>query len=164
MNEQRQAAEALATVQAHQNKARQAARVPWWTYVAMFVLCAGAVASTDFLTLSGAKFTAIVILVLLVLTLVLTFASRSAPLDRVRGVAPRRPFVPRIYGPMLLVDGVAIWLITRYGTGFAQRIADPIGLSHYPNTVAGVLFGAVFTGLFALYHLLIAASQRRTNP
>ena len=162
--DQQLAAEALATVQTHQAQARRAARVPWWGYAAMFVLSAGVTASNDFVSLDGAKLIAIVILAMLALTFVLTFSSRTAPLDRVRGVAPRRPFVPQLYGPMLLINGVGLWLFSRYGAGFAQHIADAAGLNHYPNTVAGVIFGVAFTALFAGYQLLLAATQRRTRP
>ena len=54
-DEQQQAADALATIQAHQDRARQAARVPWWAYAVMFVLAAGGTAINDYINLTGAK-------------------------------------------------------------------------------------------------------------
>jgi hypothetical protein len=162
LNEQ-QAAEALATVHAHQERTRLAARLPWWVYAAMFVLAAGGTAANDFVSLSGAKLLAIVVVVALVVVLVAGFVGRSAPLSRVRGVQPRQSFVPSVFGFVVIVGGLGVWLISRYGTGFANAVAGAVGLRNYPNTVAGVFFGAAFTLLFALAQLLLGASQRRTT-
>jgi hypothetical protein len=163
-DEQRQAAEALATIRGHQERTRRAARLPWWVYAAMFVLTAGGTAANDFVGLSGAKLIAILVLVALVVVLVTTFAGRSAPLSRLRGVQRRQSFVPSVFVFVAIVLGLGAWLISRYGTGFAGDVAGAVGLREYPNTVTGVLYGAAFTALFALTQLLIEASQRRTNP
>jgi hypothetical protein len=102
-------------------------------------------------------------LVVLAVVLVTSFAGQSAPLSWARGVQPRQSFVPSVFGVVVIVGGLGAWLISRYGTGFANDVAGAVGLRHYPNTVAGVLYGAAFTVLFALTQLLITASQRRTN-
>ena len=88
-DEREQAAQALANVGAHQEKARRAARLPWWVYLAMFVLGAAGMAMNDFLMLNGAKLAAVVILIVLVAVFVLGIATRSAPLSHLRGVQPR---------------------------------------------------------------------------
>ena len=162
-DQQRQAAEALATIRTHQQRTRRAARLPWWVYPAMFVLAAGGTAANDFVDLSGAKLLAVVVLVLFVVVLVIGFVGRSAPLSRVRGVQPRQSFVPWVFGVVVLVGGLGAWLISHYGTGFAHDVAGAVGLRAYPNTVTGVLYGAAFTVLFALAQLLITMSQRRAN-
>ncbi|GHF60681.1 uncharacterized membrane protein YtjA (UPF0391 family) [Amycolatopsis bartoniae] len=154
MDEQQRAAEALAAIDGHRERARRAARLPWWVYAVMFVLVAAVTAANDFVDLTGAKAISAVVLVLLVVTLVVTFASGSAPLSRVRGVQLRQSFNPRAYGAVVLVGCAGGWLIMRYGTGFTQAVADAVGLHGYPNTVTGVLYGAAFTGLFALSQLL----------
>lgn len=163
LDEQRQAAEALATIRTHQERTRRAARVPWWVYPAMFVLSAGATAANDFVSLSGTKLVAGLILVALVVVLVISFATGSAPLSRVRGVQRRQSFVPWVFGVVVIVAGLGAWLISRYGNGFTHDVAGAVGLRDYPNTVTGVLYGVAFTALFALTQVLIAASQRRTN-
>jgi hypothetical protein len=162
IDEQR-AAEALATIRAHQERTRRAARLPWWAYTAMFGLSAGVTAANDFVRLSGAKLIAILVLVALAVTFVITFADRSAPLSRVRGVAPRQSFVPQVFGAVAILAGLGFWLISHYGTGFADDVASAVGLPNYPNTVAGVLYGAAFTLLFALSQLLTTAFQPRMN-
>jgi len=162
-DEQRQAAEALATVRVHQERARRAARLPAWVYAGMFVLSAGVAAVNDFVGLSGARLIALLVMIALVVGLVTTFAGRSAPLSRLRGVQRQQPFVPPVFGFVVIVGGLGAWLLTHYGTGLADDIADAAGLRGYPNTVAGVLYGAAFTLLFALAQLLLAASQRRAN-
>jgi hypothetical protein len=162
-DEQLQAAEALATVRVHQERARRAVRLPWWVYAGMFVLSAGGTAVNDFVGLSGAKLVAMLVLVVLAVVLVITFVGGSAPLSRVRGVQRRQSFVPPVFGVVVIVGGLGGWLISRYGTGFANDVAGAVGLRHYPNTVAGVLYGAAFTVLFALYQLLIMASERRAS-
>ena len=155
-DEQLQAAEALATIHTHQDRARRAARIPGWYYAAMFVLSAGVTAVNDFIGLSSAKLIAILVLVALAVAFVIAFAGRSAPLSRVRGVQRRQSFVPPVFGVMVIVAGLGGWLIFHYGTGFANDVAGAVGLRDYPNTVIGVLLGAAFTALFALEQLLIA--------
>jgi hypothetical protein len=162
-NERRQAAEALATVRVHQERTRRAARLPWWVYAGMFVLSAGGTAANDFVGLSGAKLIAMVVLVALVIVLVITFAGRSAPLSRLRGVEPRQSFVPWVFGVLVIIVGLGAWLISRYGAGLADHVAGAVGLRDYPNTVTGVLYGAAFTLLFALTQLLVTASRRRSG-
>ena len=129
----------------------------------MFVLSAGGTAVNDFVGLSGAKLIAILVLVALVVVLVVTFAGRSAPLSRLRGVQRRQTFVPQVFGVVAIIAGLGAWLISRYGAGVADDVAGALGLRDYPNTVTGVLYGAAFTALFALSQLLVAASQRRTG-
>jgi hypothetical protein len=163
-DEQRQAAEALAAIRGHQERTRRAARLPWWVYAAMFVLTAGGTAANDFVGLNGAKLIAVLVLVALVVVLVITFAGRSAPLSRLRGVERRQSFVPWVFVVVAAIVGLGAWLISHYGTAFEGDVADAVGLRDYPNTVTGVLYGAAFTALFALTQLLVAASQRRTNP
>jgi flagellar biosynthesis protein FliQ len=156
----RQASEALATVRAHQERTRRAARLPWWVYVAMFVLTAAGTAASDFVSLTGAKLMAVLIIVVLVVVLVTSFVSRSALFSRVRGVQLRQQFVPRVFGVVLVVAVLGAWLISRYGTGFVSHVANAVGLRNYPNTVAGILWGAAFTALFALSQLLIRRTSR----
>jgi predicted RND superfamily exporter protein len=163
-DEQRQAAETLAAIRAHQERTRRAARLPWWVYAAMFVLTAGGTAANDFVGLSGAKLISILVLVALVVVLVITFVGRSAPLSRLRGVERRQSFVPWVFVVVAVVVGLGAWLISRYGTDLEGGVAGAVGLRGYPNTVTGVLYGAAFTALFALTQLLITASQRRANP
>jgi hypothetical protein len=162
-DQQQRASEALATVRAHQERTRRAARLPWWVYAAMFVLTAAGTAATDFVSLSGAKLIAILVLVVLVVVLVTSIADRSALFSKVRGVQPRQQFIPWVFGVVLIVAGLGAWLVSRYGNGFVGHVADAVGLRDYPHTVAGILWGAAFTALFALTQLLITASQRRTN-
>jgi hypothetical protein len=128
------------------------------------VLTAGGTAANDFVGLSGAKLISILVLVALVVVLVITFAGRSAPLSRLRGVERRQSFVPWVFVVVAAVVGLGAWLISHYGTGLEGGVAGAVGLRDYPNTVTGVLYGAAFTALFALTQLLVAASQRRTNP
>jgi hypothetical protein len=163
-DEQRQAAEALATIRGHQERTRRAARLPWWVYAAMFVLTAAGTAANDLVGLSGAKVIAILVLVALVAVFVITFAGRSAPLSRLRGVERRQSFVPWVFVVVAAIVGVGAWLISHYGRDFEGDVAGAVGMRDYPNTVTGVLFGAAFTALFALTQLLVAVSQRRTNP
>ena len=162
-NQQHQAAQALATIRAHQERTRRAARLPWWVYAAMFVLTAGGTAVNDFVDLNGAKLLAIAVLVVLIVVLVTTFVGRSAPLSRIRGVQPRQAFIPSAFLIVAIVGALATRLISRYGTSFADTVAGAVGLRHYPNTVAGVLYAAAFTALFALYQWLVTTSQRRRN-
>jgi hypothetical protein len=129
----------------------------------MFVLSAGRGAINDFVGLSGAKLLAIVVLVVLAVVLVISFVGRSAPLSWVRGVQRRQSFVPWVFAVVVIVGGLGAWLISGYGNGFANDVAGAVGLRNYPNTVAGLLYGAAFTVLFALYQLLITASQRRAS-
>lgn len=154
------AAETLATIHARQERARRAARLPWWAYAGMFILTAGGTAALDFVDLNGAKLSAIVVLVLFIAVFAVTFATRSAPLSWARGVQPRQSFNPAVFVIMAVLVGLIIVLSDRYGTGFAHRIASTVGLHDYPNTVAGVLYGVVFTALFALGRMLVETFQR----
>ena len=154
--EQRRAAEALATVRQHQERTRRAARLPWWVFAGMFVLIAGVTAVNDFVTLSGAKLVAALVLVLLAVVLVLRSVGRTSLLGRVRGIEARQSVDPRTLGVVVVVAAVGTWLIPRY----SAAVAGAVGLPDYPNTVCGVLFGAVFTALYALYQLRSAAHRR----
>ncbi|MDT8915871.1 hypothetical protein [Amycolatopsis sp. PS_44_ISF1] len=162
-DEQQQAAEALASVRAHQERTRRAARLPWWVYAVVFVVTAGGSAATDFISLSGAKLVAVLVIVALVAAFVAGRYERSSLLGRARGVQQRQPFVPWVFGVVLAVGVLGAWLIARYGTGFAHRLADSAGLGQYPNTVVGVVYGVAFTALFALGQGLVAASQRHAR-
>lgn len=161
--EQRQAAEALAMVHEHQERTRRAASVPLWGYAAMFSLSAGGTATNDFVDITGAKVIAALVLVIFAVVVVTTFAGRSAPLSRLRGVQRRQTFAPPVFLFISVVAGAGAWLISRYGTGFAGDIANAVGIRGYPNTVFGVLCGAAFTALFALSQLLTTAYQERTS-
>jgi hypothetical protein len=163
MDERRQAAEALATVRSHQERTRRAARLPWWVYAAMFVLCAGGMAANDFVGIDGAKLIAALVLVLLVVVLVTTFVGRSAPLSTLRGVQPRQSFVPWVFVVVMIVAALGAWLISRYGAGIVGGVARTTGLGDYPDSVAGVLFGAAFTAVFGLGQLLTGLARRRTG-
>jgi hypothetical protein len=127
----------------------------------MFVLTAGAIAATDFVDLTGTKALAAVVLVLMVVVLVTTFLTRSAPLSRLRGVQGRQTFVPSAFLVIAVLGGVGTWLISRYGPAFTHDLAGAVGLPGYPNTVAGVVYGAAFTALFALGRLMVETAQRR---
>jgi hypothetical protein len=163
-DEQRRAAEDLATVRTHQERARRAARLPWWLYAVMFVLAAGGGAINDFVSLSASKLIAIVIVVALVVVLVIGLVTKSAPLSTVRGVQRQQSYVPWAFAVMVIAGGFGAWLIYNYGPGFSAGLADAIGLHHYPDTVAGVIYAAVFTALFALSQLLVRSSHQRTAP
>jgi hypothetical protein len=102
----RRASEALTTIRAHQERTRRAARLPWWVYAAMFVLTAAGTAASDFVSLSGAKLIAILVVVVLVVVLVTGIADRSAMFSRVRGVQPRQQFIPWVFGVVLIVAGL----------------------------------------------------------
>jgi hypothetical protein len=162
-DDQHDAAASLATIREHQERTRRAARLPWWVYATMFVLSAAGCAANDFVDLHGAKLLSAVILVVLVIVVVVTFASRSAPLGRLRAVQRRQTFVPQAFGAVALIGGLGVWVISRYGATIADKVAGAIGLSNYPNTVAGILFGAAFTALFALSQLLTETFQQRTG-
>jgi quinol-cytochrome oxidoreductase complex cytochrome b subunit len=158
-DEQAQAAtEALTAVRAHQERTESAARVPWWFYLAMFALTTAVTGANDFVT--QPKVIAMVVLVALVVVLVVTFAGRSAPLSRLRGVQRRQRFHPRIFGITLVVGAVGAWLISQYGTAVVNGIAGGLGLRGYPNTVLGVVYAAVFTALFAVVQLMVVRSER----
>jgi hypothetical protein len=157
------AAQDLMTIRAHQDRARRAARPPWWVYLAMFALTAAVTAVNDAVDLNGAKLLAGAVLAVLVVVLVITFAGRSAPLSGIRGVQREQSFIPSVFGVVVIVGALGGWLISRYGTGLADDVAGAVGLRSYPSTVAGVLLGAAFTGLYALTQALIARSERRRN-
>lgn len=160
-DERRHAAEALDLVTAHQERARRAARVPWWAYLVMFVLTAGIGAANDFIDLNGAKALAGAIAVLLVVVLLASFLTRSAPLSHLRGVQGHQTFVPQAFVVVVVFGAVGAWLISRYGTTFTHDLANAVGLRDYPNTVTGVVYGAAFTALFALGRLMVDTAQRR---
>jgi hypothetical protein len=162
-DEQRQAVEALATVRAHQERTRRAARVPWWGYAGMFVLTAGITAANDVVDVTGAKLIAGVVMVLFLVTVVVMAAGRVAPMSRVRGVQARQSFHPRVFLAVAVVAGAGAWVASRYGAGIVHGVAGAVGMGHYPNTVAGVVFGAAFTALFALGRGLVQAAQRRAD-
>jgi hypothetical protein len=150
MDEKLQAADALASIHDHQDRARRRARLPWWVYAAMFVLVAAGSAANDFVSLDGAKLIAMLVLIAFAATLVITLTTRSAPLSLLRGVQGRRSFVPRAFAAIAVLGAAAAWLLAHYGT----RLTEHLGA--HPNTVAGLLYGAVFTGLFALSQRLSA--------
>lgn len=158
--DRKRAAETLAAIHDGQERARRAARLPWWVYAGMFLLIAGGTAALDFVDLNGAKLGAIVVLVLFIAVLAVTFVTRSAPLSWARGVQPRQSFNPAVFVIVAVLAGLIVVLSDSYGTGFAHRIANAAGLHDYPNTVAGVLYGAVFTALFALGRMLTETAQR----
>lgn len=159
-DEQAQAAEALAAVRTHQERTERAARLPWWVYAAMFVLIAAVTAANDFVDIGGAKLIALLVLVALVVALAITFAGRSAPLSRMRGVQRRQSFSPPLFGAAVLVFGAGSWVISQYGVAVTTGVADAAGLHDYPETVAGVLFGAVFTAVFALFQPVVTRTRR----
>jgi hypothetical protein len=160
--DEQQAADALATVERHQEQTRRAARVPVRFYAVMFVLIAAAGAVNDFITLTGAKVLAVLVMVVLVAVVVTRFVTGKAPLDMARGVERRRPFNPRVYSAVVIVGVALVVLIATYGTGLVERITDAIGPGHYPNTIVGVLFAIVLTGLYALYQVLMNHADRRS--
>ncbi|AGL16916.1 hypothetical protein [Actinoplanes sp. N902-109] len=148
-DEQQRAAEALATVTVHQDRARRAARVPWWYYAAMFVAIAAVCAANDFVTLTGAKLIALAVLITLVAVLVVRFTGGTAPLSRMRGVQARQTAEPRVLIATLVVAVIAGGLLVRYGPGWGDDLADALGLGDYPSTVTGVLYAAALTALAA---------------
>ncbi len=103
----------------------------------MFVLVAAGTAANDFVPLRGAKVIALRVLIAFAATMVVTLATGSAPLSSLRGVQPRRSFPPRAYAVIAVLGGAAGWLIARHGAAFTDHLG-------------GFLYGAVFTGLFAL--------------
>ncbi|TQS40662.1 hypothetical protein [Cryptosporangium phraense] len=152
-DEQRTAAEALAAVQSHQDRARRAARLPWWFYAAAFVLIAAGVASNDFVSLSGAKVLAGVIVVVLAVVMIARYASGTALLSQLRGVQPRS-YDARAVMVVVIAGAVGGWLAARFGSGAAERLADDLGLHRFPYTVDGVLAGAFIVGVLALAQLV----------
>jgi hypothetical protein len=161
--DERQAADALATVRAHQERTRRAARVPWWLYPVTFVVSAGVTAANDFVNLTGAKMISGVVLVLLVVVFATSIISGKPLLSTIRGVQARQTFVPWAFAVVVLIGGVGGWLVFRYGNGFTHSVANAVGLPGYPNTAAGVIYGAAFTALFALSQWLVALSQRQAT-
>jgi hypothetical protein len=165
MDEQAErAAGALASVEEHRRRTRRAARLPWWVYAVMVVLVAAAGAVNDAVDLDGARLLAVVVLVALVGTLAVTFlVGGPAPLARLRGVGPRQAFRPRVFAVVALLGGLIVWAASTYGAGATQALAGALGLAAYPGTVAGVLLGVAWTGLFALGQALSAAAERREH-
>jgi hypothetical protein len=163
MDEQgERAARALASVEEHRERTRRAARLPWWVYAAMFVLVAVTGAINDLVDLDGARLIAVVVLVALVGTLAVTFlVGGPAPLARLRGVGPRQAFRPRVFLVVALLGGLIVWAASTYGVGVTQALAAALGLQAYPNTVAGIVLGLLWTALFALGQALSAAAERR---
>ncbi|MFG1928732.1 hypothetical protein [Cryptosporangium sp. NPDC048952] len=153
--EQQKAAEALAAVEAHQARTRRAARLPWWYYLATFVLIAVGSAANDFVTLDGARLLAGAVLTVLVAVLVFRLVAGASLLGRARGVELPSPDA-RAFVVVVILGVAGGLLVVGFGDSVVQAVADSIGLRDYPYTVAGVLFGAVFTGLFALSQLLTA--------
>jgi hypothetical protein len=163
-NEKQQAAaQELAMVRGYQERTLRAARVPWWSYPVMFVSSVAVAAANDFVDVNGSKMLPIGVLVVLVVVAVTTFFGRSALLSRIRGVQPQQSFNPRAFFVVATVGSFGGWLIFRYGTRVTGDVAGAIGLSHYPNTVTGLLYGGAFTLLFALGQLLVSRSQRRVS-
>lgn len=158
-DEQRRAAEALAAVHTHQDRARRAARLPWWFSVGGFVLVAVPTAANDFISFGGAQEMAIVILVVLVGLLAARYVLGPShlwvpPLSRLRGVQARQVTDRRTFVLLVVGGGIAGWAVSRYGISASDSIADTIGLDHYPYTVAGVLAGAFFVILVAVSQLI----------
>jgi hypothetical protein len=153
--DQRQAQEALALMQAHQERTTRAARLPGGFYVAVFVFSAGATAANDFVGISGARVIAGAITVMLLAAVVVRLVGGAAPLSLARGVAATQSFAPRGKFALLFAVAVIGWLAARYGAGFGHAIASAIGVPGYPNTVTGLLYGVVATGLFALSQRLV---------
>jgi hypothetical protein len=114
------------------------------------VLVAAGSAANDFVSLGGAKLIALLILIAFVAVLVATFATGSAPVSTLRGVQRRQSFIPRAFAVIAVLGGVLGWLVARYGGDLTAHLGS------YPNTVAGLIYGAVFTGLFALSQRLSA--------
>jgi hypothetical protein len=56
-----------------------------------------------------------------------------------------------VFAVIAVLGGAAGWLVARHGAALTDH------LGAYPNTVAGLLYGAVFTGLFALSQRLTVA-------
>lgn len=159
-DEQRQAADALAMVERHQESTRRATRVPWWVYLVMFLLTAGGVAVNDFVTLTGAKVMAGVVMVLAIVVIGTRMTTRSSPIDRLRRAAPRQEFVPSAFFVVAVLGGAGAWLLTHYDTAISTHLAGAVGLHNYPNTVLGIVYGIAFTALFALGRFLV---ERRRN-
>ncbi|GAA3570518.1 hypothetical protein GCM10022222_63310 [Amycolatopsis ultiminotia] len=163
-NDPRKAAEALAAVRTHQERADKAARLPWWVYALTFVASAGLSAANDFVDLAGAKFIAAVVVVLLIVTFVAGLLGRgTAPLSRVRGVQPRQQIPQWAFATLVVVGAAGVWVIISYGGSVATALADAVGLPGYPDTVAGVVFGAAFTLLFALSQFALGILRKRAD-
>jgi hypothetical protein len=162
-NDRTRAAEALTQVREHQERTRRATRTPWWVYAAAFVLTAALTAANDFVDLSGSRAVAALVLVALVVVVAVTLLGRSSILGRLRGVERRQAFEPRLFLAAVVVAGGGVWLVTHYGTGLAGGLARSVGLGAYPNTVLGILYGAVFTALVAGFQAISAAHQRRAE-
>jgi hypothetical protein len=150
MDERAEAAEALAAIRDHQDRARRRARLPRWYYAAMFVLIAAGGAANDFVTLAGAKLIALLVLVTLAGALALGFATGSSLLGTLRGVQPRPSTSSRTSLLFVLGALVLAWALAHYASSATGHLGP------HPNTVAGLILAAVFTALFAL-------SQRPTN-
>ncbi|WP_328333920.1 hypothetical protein OHA70_17820 [Kribbella sp. NBC_00382] len=161
-NERRSAAEALTAVRVHQERTRRRARLPWWVYAAVFAVTAAGSALNDLVDLTGAKLTAVLVLVGLAVVFATSRADVSL-LGRLRGVEPQRSISPWAFGLVAFTGGVGAWLISRYGGDVTLDLANAIGLGRYPNTAAGIVYGIAFTALFGLGHLLTAASRRRAD-
>jgi uncharacterized membrane protein YhaH (DUF805 family) len=167
LEEQERAAAALAEIRAHQERAERAARLPWWAYAAMFVAVAGVSSLNDFVDHAGAKVIGAVVLALFIVVVVAARTSQTSLLSRLRGVQPRRPFIPRsarrAYLAVVAAGVIAVWLIASNGDAFARGVGGAVGLRDYPYTVIGVIGAVVFTAMFALGHLLTRMYQRRAR-
>jgi hypothetical protein len=144
MDDRTEAADALASIREHQERARRRARLPRWYYAAMFVLIAAGSAANDLVTLAGAKFIAVLVLVALIGTLTVSFATGSSLLGTLRGVQPRPTATARVSLVFVLAGLVLAWVVANYVSSATGQLGP------YPNTVAGLIYAAVFTGLFAL--------------
>jgi hypothetical protein len=158
-DERRRAAEALATVQAHQERTRRAARPRWWAYVIIFLVVAAAGAVTDVVPLSGERILAGVVAVLVVAVIVARFCGWN-PMSRLRGVQGRREVDARRYGLAIVVGFLGFWVVFHYAPGWADGIAGATGLTGLHGTVSGVLTGALFACWAAVVGELGARAQR----
>ena len=159
-DEQRKAAEALAAVHAHQIRARRAALLPWWFYVAGFALVAGLTAANDFVDV-GPRTVTVVALALLAARYILGPSHTwTAPWSAMRGVQGRQITDRRTFVLLVIGSTLAGWAISRYGIPASDDIADTIGLHHYPSTVAGMFAGAFVVALIGASQLVVARSAR----
>jgi hypothetical protein len=142
MDKRPRAPDASATTRARRRSTRRAARLPWSAFAVTFVVIVGVAAVNDFVPLTGAALTALLVGIALVPTVVAVAAGR-APEARARGVA-------WLFGGVLVLAGLFGRLAARFGARSSAHVADVIGLHDYPSTVAGMLCGAVLLALVAM--------------